>query len=51
MPLAADSYDIAFDGRRLSIQAWDRDRTILRRITRVLADRPGELDLEIERFG
>lgn len=51
IPLAADSYDIAFDGVWLTIQAWDRDRAILRRITRVLSDRPGELDLEIERFG
>jgi hypothetical protein len=49
--LTADSYDIALTGGRLTIQAWDRERTILRRITRVLADRPGELNLEIERFG
>jgi hypothetical protein len=51
MLLSPEAYEVAYDAGRLTIQVWDRHRTILRRVTRLLGERAGELDLEIERFG
>jgi hypothetical protein len=50
LPLLADSYELGMRGSRLTLQAWDRTRNIVRRITALDAETPGRLELAIERF-
>jgi hypothetical protein len=50
LPLLADSFELSIRGSRLTLQAWDRTRNIVRRVTSVAAQTPGRLELEIERF-
>ncbi len=49
--LAEDTYTIEWQGNRLLIQAWDETRNLARRIVGVHEERPGKLELTIERFG
>jgi hypothetical protein len=49
--LAEDSYALEWRGSRLTIQAWDETRNLARRIAGVWEERPGKLELSIERFG
>jgi hypothetical protein len=49
--LAKDSYAIERRGSRLLIQAWDETRNLTRRIVGVEQEKPGKLELAIERFG
>src|SRR5206468_1069137 len=36
---------------RLTIQAWDMNRNLVRRITKVADEKPGRIKLAVERFG
>ena len=49
--LSSDSLHIEFANGKLTLQAWDRDRNIVRRVLAVTEEKPGNLELEIERFG
>ena len=50
-PLSESSYSLEWRGNRLLIQAWDDTRNLTRRVIGVRQDRPGKLELTIERFG
>ncbi|MGH9632377.1 MAG: hypothetical protein ACRD7E_29070, partial [Bryobacteraceae bacterium] len=49
--LERDSYHLDYQNGRLTIQAWNRERNLVRRITGIETERPGRLDLITERFG
>lgn len=49
--LAEDSYALEWRGSRLTIQAWDDTRNLARRIAGVWEEKPGRLELSIQRFG
>jgi len=44
-------YAVEARGTRLTIQVWDERRNLVRRITGVRGERPGQLDLAVVRFG
>lgn len=50
LELKPENYLLERHGGRVVLQAWDDVRTVVRRITRVAAQRPGRLELEVERF-
>jgi len=49
-PLEADCYSIDWSSERLSIQVWDRNRNLVRRVLGLREEKPGKLELVIERF-
>lgn len=51
LPLQPDTYTLERHGSRLVIQAWSQTRNLARRITGVREERPGRLELLVERFG
>jgi len=50
LPLGADNYSIQVRNSRLTIQAWDRTRNLVRRITGVAHEARGRLELVVEKF-
>ncbi|MCC7174162.1 MAG: hypothetical protein IT159_03125 [Bryobacterales bacterium] len=48
--LEAGCYELHWSGERLSVQAWDRDRNLVRRVLGLGEERPGKLELVIEKF-
>ncbi len=50
LPLAADNYSLQLCGSRLTLQAWDPTRNLVRRITGVAGEARGRLELVVERF-
>jgi hypothetical protein len=50
-PLQASSHSLEWRGSRFLIEVWDQTRNLARRITGVCDERPGNLELSIERFG
>jgi hypothetical protein len=50
LPLAADNLALDLRGARLTLQAWDRNRNLTRRVTAVADSTPGRLELTVERF-
>ena len=50
-PLKESSYLLEWRGSRFLIEVWDETRNLARRITGVCDERPGNLELSIERFG
>jgi len=50
LPLSPDSYALEMRGSRLTLQAWDRTRNLVRRIVRVEGETKGRLQLTIQRF-
>ncbi|MGE5648114.1 MAG: hypothetical protein ACM336_20240 [Acidobacteriota bacterium] len=50
-PLADSTYSIEWRGSRLLLQVWDDTRNLARRITGLREERPGRLELAVERFG
>jgi hypothetical protein len=50
LALEAGCYAIEFRNGRLTIQAWNEKRNLVRKITAVRSERPGKLELEVERF-
>lgn len=49
-PLEADCHALDWNGERLSIQVWDRNRNLVRRIVGLEEEQPGKVELVIERF-
>jgi hypothetical protein len=49
--LIAGNYSIELRNGRLVFQAWDEHRNFSRRVTGVRQEKPGKLELVIERFG
>jgi hypothetical protein len=49
--LIKDSYHVEFANGRLTLQAWDKDRNIVRKVTGISEEKAGRLDLLVERFG
>jgi hypothetical protein len=49
--ITPDNFEIILQDGRLTIQAWDRERNLLRKVLRVIQEKPGLLDLETQRFG
>ena len=51
LPLQPDSYTLEWRPSGLTLQAWDQTRNFVRRIKRVGEEKPGKLELIVERFG
>jgi hypothetical protein len=51
IPLLRDSYAVELTSGKLFLQAWNRERTLSRRITQLLEERAGMLEFAVERFG
>ncbi|RPI17494.1 MAG: hypothetical protein EHM65_03015, partial [Acidobacteriales bacterium] len=49
-PLAPGCFLVDWNGQRLTIQVWDRTRSLVRRVTGVKHENPGKLTLVIEKF-
>ena len=49
--LVGDNWNLEYRSGRLTIQAWDESRNIVRRVVSVSAAKPGRLELATERFG
>lgn len=49
--LKSGFYELQIENNRLMLQAWTRDRNLVRRITGLSSTDSGRLALEIERFG
>ncbi len=50
LPLTADNYTIQMTSSRLTLQAWDRTRNLVRRVTGIAHEAPGRLELNVEKF-
>ena len=50
LPLAPDNYTIQLRSSRLTLQAWDHNRNLVRRVTGVAGETRGRLELVVERF-
>lgn len=50
-PLEQDRFSLTFGEHALVLEVWDDYRTLCRRVTGVASERPGRLELVIERFG
>lgn len=50
IPLTADNLAIELRGERLTLQAWDRNRNLSRRVTAIKASDTARLELVVERF-
>ncbi len=48
--LTPENYALELRGPRLTLQAWDRTRNLVRRVTGVGEQTPGRIELSIERF-
>ncbi len=49
--LGSDTFAINPRGATLTIECWDEQRTLVRRVTSVRSERPGRLELCVEHFG
>ena len=50
LPLTGDNYSLEFRSSRLTLQAWDRTRNLVRRIVSIADTASGRLELVVERF-
>ena len=50
LPLKADSFALQIRSSRLTLQAWDETRNLVRRVTGVANESRGRLELVVERF-
>ena len=50
LPLEADNYTIQLRSSRLTLQAWDQTRNLVRRVTGVAHEARGRLELVVEQF-
>ncbi|MEN6537234.1 MAG: hypothetical protein ABFD89_26515 [Bryobacteraceae bacterium] len=50
-PLEAERYILTGRGDTLTIQVWDDTRNLVRRIVGIESEKPGRIELHIERFG
>ncbi len=51
LPLIDDHYALETRNGHAVLQAWDETRNLVRRILEVVAERPGRLELLVQRFG
>lgn len=51
LPLRPGTFSLEWRSGRLVLQAWNETRNLARRITGIREERPGRLELVIERFG
>ena len=51
LALAAENFSLEMRGSRLTLQAWDRERNITRRVVAVQKAGGGRVELLVERFG
>ncbi len=51
LALASDNYSLGYRGSRLTLQAWDRTRNIVRRVLRVSKSEKARMELAVECFG
>jgi len=49
--LVEDNWVIEYRSGRLTFQAWDDKRNIVRRVISVAVEKPGRIELAVERFG
>ena len=49
--LTRDCFHIEFQNGRLTLHAWNKDRNLVRKVTGLSEEKPGRLDLIVERFG
>jgi hypothetical protein len=50
MPLDSGNFVLEARGSRLILQAWDRNRNLVRRVARVKSETRGRIELVVERF-
>lgn len=50
LPLESGRFALELRNARLTLQAWDDTRNLVRRITAVRFQKPGRLELDVERF-
>jgi len=50
LALTADNYTLQLRSSRLTLQAWDQTRNLVRRVTRVAHEARGRLELVVEQF-
>ena len=50
LPLAADNFVLELRNSRLTLQAWDERRNLVRRVTGVREEARGRMELTVERF-
>jgi hypothetical protein len=51
LPIASDTFALTRRGASLTIECWSVARNLSRRVSGVKLERPGRLELEVERFG
>jgi hypothetical protein len=49
-PLVPGRFAVDWNGARLTLQTWDENRNLVRRVTGLGAEQPGTIELIIERF-
>jgi hypothetical protein len=49
--LTSDCFHIEYQNGRLTLQAWNKDRNLVRKVIGLSEEKPGRLDLIVERFG
>lgn len=50
LPIEADNFSLQVRSSRLTLQAWDQNRNLVRRVTGVASEARGRLELVVERF-
>jgi hypothetical protein len=51
LPIRSDSFLVARHGTGINLECWNDQRNLVRRVRAVKLDRPGRVELEVERFG
>jgi hypothetical protein len=51
LALGSDNWILEFRSGRLTLEAWDESRNLVRRVTAVASVAPGRVELAVERFG
>ncbi|MCC6589564.1 MAG: hypothetical protein IT168_22900 [Bryobacterales bacterium] len=51
LPLVPGHFSIDVSGDRIFLEAWDDQRNLTRRLTRIIASQPGRMEVEIQRLG
>ena len=49
--LEPENFALTARGEAVTIEAWDEKRNLVRRVKRIVAERRGRLEIEVERFG
>jgi hypothetical protein len=49
--LGADNFQISVHGEVVTLEAWDESHNLVRRVRRIVEERRGRVEIEVERFG